>query len=59
MGCGMDTEKRMQQLCDEIEEITTLISEWQSTGNPDTLWAIYILDHCLERSKAELRKLLN
>ena len=55
----MDTEDKIQQLCDEIEEITALISEWETNKNPETLWAIYILEYCLERSKTQLRQLLH
>lgn len=55
----MDTEHRKQQLLDEIEEISALIENWNSTQDTDTLWAIYILEYCLERSKRELRKLLH
>lgn len=55
----MDAERRKQQLLEEIEEISNLIEDWQSTQDSDTLWAIYILEYCLERSKRELRKLLH
>lgn len=55
----MDAERKKQQLREEIEEITGLIEEWQSTQDADTLWAIYILEYCLERSKRELRLLLH
>ena len=55
----MDTERRKQQLVEEIEEISSLIENWNSTQDPDTLWAIYILEYCLERSKRELQKLLH
>jgi hypothetical protein len=55
----MDTESRLQQLSREIDEIDALLEEWQITRDPDTLWAIYILEYCLERSKRELRNLLH
>lgn len=55
----MDAERRKQQLLEEIEEISNLIEDWQSTQDSDTLWAIYILEYCLERSKRELHKLLH
>jgi hypothetical protein len=55
----MDTESRLQQLSREIDEINALLEEWQITRDPGTLWAIYILEYCLERSKRELRNLLH
>ncbi len=55
----MDVDRKKQQLCDEIEEITALIEEWQSAQDADTLWAINILEYCLERSKRELKSLLH
>ena len=55
----MDTERKKQRLYEEIEEISALIEEWQANQDPDTLWAIYILKYCLERSRRELLKLLH
>lgn len=55
----MDAECRKQQLVEEIEEISNLIENWHSTQDPDTQWAIYILEYCLERSKRELQRLLH
>ena len=48
----------MQQLKDEIAEITELIGKWETVTDPETLWAISLLKACRERRERILMQLL-
>lgn len=53
----METENRTQQLSQEIDDLTDLIEKWQASHDPDTRWALYILEYCLDRRISELNQL--
>jgi hypothetical protein len=55
----MDSEEWQHELIEEIEEISQLIEKWASSTDPDSLWAIQLLERCLERRMRMYRRLLH
>lgn len=40
----------------EIAELEELIAKWDGSDDPETQWAIYLLNRCLENRKEELKR---
>ena len=55
----MVDNKKIQQLMQEIEEIESLLEEWEPSRDPHTSWAVLMLKKCLERRKGNLTHLLH
>ncbi len=55
----MDSDKKRKELQQEIAELTALIEGSSSANDSETLWAVYLLETCLERRKRELLQLLH
>ena len=53
----MDTVNKRKELQEEIAELTALIEEWSAERDSETLWAIYLLETCIERRRHALREL--
>lgn len=51
-------EERRKALLADIAEIEQLIREWRSDTDPETQWAIQLLEAALEKRKESLRMLL-
>lgn len=46
----------IQPILDEIEEIETLIGQWDGSADPEVRWAISLLNYTLRERYRQLRQ---